>query len=195
VDLNKGDGDVAALLAAAASGDQSAWDALVRRYSSLLWSVARGYRLGNADAADVVQATWLRLVEHLSRITDPERLAGWLATTTRRECLQLIRRAGRRPRTVDEPADDIVDQDPPVDHELLVTERDRALWRGLATLSERCQRLLRTLMASPPPAYADVAVALDIPVGSIGPSRQRCLAHLRTALTGNALFAEGGVTP
>src|SRR5260370_34307535 len=83
------------LVAAATGGDQEAWAALVERYTSLLWSVARSYRLPEADASDVVQTTWLRLVEHLDRIADPERLPGWLATTARRECMRLVRRAGR----------------------------------------------------------------------------------------------------
>src|SRR6266568_5015213 len=85
----------AALLAQAAGGDQRAWDALVEQHSRLLWAVARSYRLDPADAADVVQTAWLRLVEHLDRIEEPARLVGWLVTTTRRECLRVLRRAGR----------------------------------------------------------------------------------------------------
>src|SRR5438093_11326126 len=90
-----------ALLVAAAGGDQAAWDAIVSNYGSLLWSIARSYRLSAADAGDVVQLTWLRLVENIDRIADPDRLPGWLATTIRRECLQLIRRAGREQPILD----------------------------------------------------------------------------------------------
>src|SRR6266568_2397317 len=94
--------DNAALLDAARLGDQAAWNALVAEYNSLVWSIARGYRLESADAHDAVQMTWLRLVENLDRIKDPERLAGWLATTARRECLQLLRKSGReRPASED----------------------------------------------------------------------------------------------
>lgn len=172
--------DTTKLLELAADGDQAAWDALVDRYSSLLWSVARAHRLGDADAADVVQTTWLKLVENLRRIQDPARLPGWLATTVRHECLRQIRRAEReRPTPDDEswrgrPADE-----PGVDTSLLREERNAGLWRGLAKLSEQCQRLLRVLMADPAPSYAEVSAALDVPVGSIGPTRQRCLRRLR----------------
>jgi RNA polymerase sigma factor (sigma-70 family) len=179
--------DIPASVAAAARGDQAAWDALVRQFSGLLWSIARAYRLSEADAADAVQCTWIKLVEHLDRIIEPERLAGWLATTARHECLQLLRRAGRLPQPIEEIADS-PDPAPAVDHALLVGERDAALWRVFEELPDRCRRLLRVLMASPPPAYADVALALDMPVGSIGPIRQRCLGRLKALVRGNELL-------
>ena len=87
--------DLTVLVKHAAAGDQAAWDALVARDTNLLWSVARGYRLERSDAADVVQVAWLRLVEHLPRVRDPERVGAWLATTVRRECLQVIARRRR----------------------------------------------------------------------------------------------------
>jgi RNA polymerase sigma factor (sigma-70 family) len=172
-----------ALVRRAGSGDQAAWDILVARYSSLVWSVARAHRLAPADAADVAQTTWLRLVEHLGRLREPERLPAWLVTTARRECLRLLQ-LGRReyPDTV---TDNLVDaQDAPVDAGLLADERDRTLWRCFRRLSEQCQLILRILMATPPPSYADVSAALGIPMGSIGPTRGRCLDRLRAlALT------------
>jgi RNA polymerase sigma factor (sigma-70 family) len=172
------DGTNGELLAAAAAGDQHAWDALVQRHTSLLWSIARSYRLSNADAADVVQTTWLRLVEHLDKIADPERIPGWLATTARRECIHLIRRTDRH---AEAPAElpDLPDDGPELDAALLRGERDAELWRALARLDELCQRLLRVLMSDPPPAYADVAEALGMKIGSIGPTRGRCLDKLR----------------
>ena len=176
--------DTTALLGAAAQGDQSAWNSIVDRYQSLLWSVARSYRLSDSDAQDVIQTTWLRLVEHLGSLRDAEALAGWLGTTVRRECLQLFRRSGRISTTNGDEWEQVVDPAPPIDHALLVDERDAALWRALTALSDRCQRLLRILMASPPPAYGAVAAALDMPVGSIGPSRQRCLERLRRVVAG-----------
>jgi RNA polymerase sigma factor (sigma-70 family) len=151
---------------------------LVERYTSLLWSVARSYRLPETDAADVVQTTWLRLVEHLDRIADPDRLPGWLVTTVRRECMRLVRRAGRETYAA---LADVPDDAPAVDAALLRDERDAALWRAFAQLGDFCRQLLRVLMADPPPAYAEVSAALDIPVGSIGPTRARCLAKLRRA--------------
>ena len=174
-----GDVDTTTLLEAAARGDQASWDALVERYAGLLWSIARAHRLSDADAADVVQTTWLKLVEHLGRIKDPERLSGWLATTARHECLRQIRRTDR-----ERPTDDQVWQSEPapgpaVDASLLLGERDAALWRALEKLPDQCRRLLRVLMATPPPSYAEVAAALDMRIGSIGPTRQRCLGRLR----------------
>jgi len=177
------------LLAAAGAGDQSSWDELVRRYNGLLWAIARSFRL--AQPEDAVQNTWLRLVENLDRIADPDRLAGWLATTTRRECLQLLRRESRRPTTVT--ADPLVEfpaSDGPVDADLLLAERDAALWRSVDRLAERCRRLLRILMASPPPSYATVGAALGLEIGSIGPARQRCLRDLRRVLETDPDFRE-----
>lgn len=174
-----GDVDTRTLLESAAGGDQPAWDALVEEFSSLLWSIARAHRLSDADAADVVQTTWLKLVENLGRIKDPDRLPGWLATTARHECLRQIRRATRERPTDDSDWQREEAADTAVDAALLLDERNATLWRALATLSEQCRRLLRVLMAEPPPSYAEVAAALDMPVGSIGPTRQRCLGRLR----------------
>lgn len=183
-DASVGDADVAALVAAARAGDAAAWNALVDRYNRLVWSVARSFRLSTADAADAVQMTWMRLVENLDRITEPERLASWLGTTVRRECLQHLRRSGReRADRGTDVLDTVPDGAPPVDAALLDDERDRALWQAMGMLGEKCQQLLRVLMASPPPPYSAVAAALDMPMGSIGPARQRCLAQLKKIIT------------
>jgi RNA polymerase sigma factor (sigma-70 family) len=172
-----------ALLQQACDGDERAWDELVNRYTNLLWSVARSYRLDSADAADAVQTGWLRLLEHLGSIEDPERLVGWLVTTVRRECLRILRRQGReRPAAPEETTFEVVDPAGPVDSRLTRQERDAELWGAFERISERCQQLLRVLMASPPPSYGTVSKALGIPVGSIGPTRARCLARLRTIL-------------
>ena len=172
---------VTPLVQRAAAGDQAAWNALVERYTNLVWSVARSYRLSGSDAGDVVQTTWLRLVENLGKVQDPERLPGWLATTARRECLRVLRAGGRElVGVVDDTAFDVVDElAPALDHALLQDERDAALWDCFARLSERCQRLLRVLMAAEPPAYAQVSQAMGMPIGSIGPTRMRCLDRLR----------------
>jgi RNA polymerase sigma factor (sigma-70 family) len=165
------------LVAAASTGDREAWAALIQRHTGLLWSVARSFRLPEADAADVVQTTWLRLVEHLDRIDDPDRLPGWLATTVRHECLRLVRRAGHE--AYGSAADEVADDGPSLDSGVLTTERDAALWEALAQLDEPCRQLLRVLMTDPPPTYAAVSMALDMPMGSIGPRRTRCLSKLR----------------
>jgi RNA polymerase sigma factor (sigma-70 family) len=176
--------DNAILLAKAGAGDQRSWETIVRRYAGLVWSVARSYRLGSADAADVSQATWLRLVEHMNDIRDSDRLGAWLATTARREALAILRRAGR-----DAPATDPTELDPPddggepVDDRLLRAERDIQLWRAFGALPHACQQLLRILLAEPAPSYAEASAALGMPVGSIGPTRARCLSTLRRRLT------------
>jgi RNA polymerase sigma factor (sigma-70 family) len=172
----------AQLVRSAASGDRSAWDSIVERYSGLVWSVARAHRLGPADAADVSQTVWLRLVENLDRLRDPEHVGGWLATTTRHECLRVLRRNGR-----EVPGDDVqVDaptavEDSPEWH-TLSSESRRLVWLALSHLSERCKLLLRALAYSPDTSYAEISDALGMPVGSIGPTRARCLERLRRKL-------------
>lgn len=187
------DSEASDLVTAALRGDKASWEALVYRYSGLIWSVARGYRLSPADSADVFQTTWLRLVEHLGRISDPGQVGAWLATTARHEALRIARGVTR---TV--PADDAtlvalghVDDHSPervaLEAEQVRLDAARAadLWRAFGELSARCRELLRLLVASPPPSYLEVAAALDMPVGSIGPTRARCLRRLRDRLPGH----------
>ena len=187
--------DVSGMVGAAAKGDGAAWDALVHRYGGLVWSVTRGYRLSPADAADVFQTTWLRLTEHLDRIEKPGQVGAWLATTARRESLR-ISRSHSRTVPADETtlvalgqSDDYSPEQAVLDAEaaLLASERAASLWRAFGRLAKRCRDLLRVLMASPPPSYAEVAAALDIPVGSIGPTRARCLQRLREELASQDL--------
>jgi RNA polymerase sigma factor (sigma-70 family) len=185
-------GTVSALVAAAADGDQVAWDSLVSRYGGLVWSIARSHRLGPADAADVSQTVWLRLVEHLRSLRDPEHVGGWLATTTRHECLRVIRRAGRE--LPDEDAAMEVPISPEQSPEWLVLsdESRRLVWLALGRLSIRCQTLLRALSAAPDASYAEIAAALEMPIGSIGPTRMRCLEHLRRTLVSDGAMSESG---
>ena len=179
------------LVRAAAAGDSAAWEAIVENFSGLVWAVARGYGLGPADVADVFQTTWLRLVEHLDRIASPERVGAWLATTARRESLRMVRGSARAVPAehttlvslgqVDEhtPEQAVLD----TEQAMLDSERDRQMLRAFADLSARCQQLLRVLTATPPPSYAEAAAALDMPVGSLGPTRARCLGQLREMLS------------
>ncbi|HEY2308789.1 MAG TPA: sigma-70 family RNA polymerase sigma factor [Streptosporangiaceae bacterium] len=184
--------DTGLLVRSAAGGDEGAWRGLVTRFSNLVWAVARAHRLANADAADVYQTTWLRLAEHIGRIEHPERVGAWLATAARRECLQSLRSAAKT-----SPTDDIdrLDIAPtvgnPTEEAVLDAETERedaaraaAMWRAFGRLSGRCRELLRILMASPPPSYAEVAAALGLPLGSIGPTRARCLQRLREEMAG-----------
>lgn len=179
---------VATLLRQASAGDAAAWAELVRRYAGLVWSVARAFRLDRADAADVSQTTWLRLAEHVGAIRDADRLPGWLATTTRRESLRLLAARGREIPTdlTDDPGPDgpesLVNSHSP-EHHVLVDDRNAALWRGLAMLPTRCQQLLRLVASAPELAYRDIAAALDLPIGGIGPTRARCLQRLKIVLS------------
>jgi RNA polymerase sigma factor (sigma-70 family) len=166
------------LIRAAHAGDETAWESIVDRFGGLVWATARAHRLAASDAADVTQTTWLRLVEHLDRIHDPERLGAWLATTARHECLRLIRLRGREMPTDESSVFDTPREDP-IDKRLLTEERDRALARALRTVGERCQALLRLLAAADPPSYEEIGAALGMPVGAIGPTRARCLEKLR----------------
>lgn len=170
------------LVSAAHAGDRGAWDELVARFGGLVWAVARAHRLGSADAADVCQTVWLRLVENLGRLRDPEHLGGWLRTTTRNECLRVLRRGNR-----EIPDDDAQRDIPtPAEHspemQLLAGERDRIIWTAVSGLSERCRSLLRVLACAPDASYAEISASLGLPVGSIGPTRARCLEHLRRGL-------------
>jgi RNA polymerase sigma factor (sigma-70 family) len=170
------------LLAAAAGGDQVAWDSLVDRFARLVWSVARSFRLSDADAADVSQTTWLRLVEHLGSIHDPDRLAGWLATTARRESIRVLQSARREVPFLDEPEESgNAELDPAF--QVLAEDEGTELWKAFATLPDRCRALLRVVAVAPLGSYSEIATALGMPVGSIGPTRARCLDQLRAKLT------------
>ena len=167
---------------ARASG-AAAWECLVARLSVLPWSVARAHRLPEADSADVVQSTWLRLLENLDAVSNAERLPGWLATTARRECLRSLRRSGQVLPVDQLTAHDLPDERlEPLDAGLLRAERDLQPWGAFTELPAGCQALLRLLLAAPAPSYEDLAVALGRPLGAIGPTRGRCLRRLRVAL-------------
>jgi RNA polymerase sigma factor (sigma-70 family) len=176
--------DTDRLLAAAADGDQRSWEIIVDRYADLVWAVARSFRLGRADAADVSQATWLRLVEHLRDIRDSQRLGAWLATTARREALAVLRRSVRTIPTGDpwwlEAAQGTAE---PPDRDLLRAEHNSGVRQAFRQLPANCQQLLSVLLADPPPTYAEAGAALDMPIGSIGPTRARCLGILKQRLS------------
>jgi RNA polymerase sigma factor (sigma-70 family) len=169
-------------------GDSSAMGALVDDVTPLLWHTARSQGADRATADDVVQTTWLRLVEHTQDIADPQAVLQWLLMTTKREAWNAVRR-GRRtvPREPwEEPASSdptapVAGPDPAVASE--ESELSSAIWRHIERLPERCQQLLRLVAFVDRPDYAVVSAALGMPVGSIGPTRGRCLAKLRLALT------------
>ena len=173
-------GAVADLVTRSREGDERAWADLVQRYLGMVHAICRGYRLSGADAADVNQVVWLRLVEHLRRIRTPDAVGGWIAATARNECLRVLR-ASDRSLAVDEQGG-LDGPDTGIDAGLLVYERDRALLGAFARLDHRCQRVLRLLMAEPRPSDVEIAAALDLPVGAVRSAQARCLDELRRGL-------------
>jgi RNA polymerase sigma factor (sigma-70 family) len=176
----RNDPQVIDLVTRASSGDRSAWDALVDRYYPLIWSICHRWQLDRTDAEDVGQAVWLRLVEQLDNLRDPAALPGWIATTTQRECHR-VRRSGCRLTTggqVD--AAELPDvQAATAEDELLMAERHAALRAAFMDLPPACQELLGLLITDPPTPYAEISAKLGMRIGSIGPSRSRCLDRLR----------------
>jgi RNA polymerase sigma factor (sigma-70 family) len=175
------DSPVTDLVTLAQSGDQQAWDALVERYAPLVWSICRRYQLSPADADDVGQNVWLRLVDSLGQMRDPAALPGWLATTTRRECCRLYRRAHRSQHTGLTPGTENMPdgQALTAEQEVLIAERQAAFREAFADLPAHCQRLLSLLIEDPPAPYAQISAQLGIAIGTIGPARNRCLHKLR----------------
>ena len=179
-----GNADVACLVRNAARGHRWAWERLVDQYSRLIWAMTRDFNLAESDAADVVQATWLRLLEHIHRIECPDRIGSWLATTARHECLRQLAVRKRVVLLQNEEfafADVLIDGHD-VDERLLAEERAEAVREAVALLPSRWQRLLELLMSDPPTSYAEISDQLGLPIGSIGPTRGRCIERLRSLL-------------
>ena len=175
------------LVKRAAAGEREAWNALVRRFNGLIWSIVRQHRLSSEDAQDATQVVWLRLLESLGTLRDPSRVSAWLATTTRYECLRLIRLRRRTLSTVEDMLESRVD--PVASPEEIVTEHDhqRGVFACMRRLGPRCRQLLE--LSAFKLHYQEIAKLLDMPVGSIGPTRKRCLDQLRK------LLRAGGISP
>jgi RNA polymerase sigma factor (sigma-70 family) len=184
------DADSLAVRAASAfrafrDADPSAMPRLVDEVTPLLWAIARQQGLDHQSAEDVVQNTWLKLVEHASSIADPQSVLKWLITTTKRDAWHLRSRGHR-----EEPAThaDVRDVEPDLtapspEREVLADADHRLVRDHFSRLPERCRALLRAIAFADRPDYAGVAEALGMPIGSIGPTRGRCLAKLRASLT------------
>ena len=173
---------------AAAESKSWAWDALVERYGALVRGVARRHGLGPHDVDDVAQMTWLRLIEHIDELRNPDAIAGWLATTARRESLLVLRRTDRECPVEELVA--VVVVEPVNEARLVAAERTTALRAGVSELRGRQRELMTMMLCEPPPDYADIARTLSIPQGSIGPTRQRGLERLRADRTLVALCAD-----
>lgn len=162
-------------------GDPAAFDALVRLLTPVLWHVLRAYRLDREAAEDTLQGVWLALVRQADHIEDPAAIGGWLVLTARRSAWRAAKPA-RAVSVADEIFDGWVGTEELPEASVERAWEAAALWRAVATLTERCQHLLRILAFSDRPDYARLSAELAMPVGSIGPTRARCLAKLRTQL-------------
>ncbi len=167
------------LVSAARAGDDRAWDQLHARFTPTLQSIAYSYRLSSCDVDDAVQMSWVRLVSHIGRLRDPAAVAGWLVTTTRRECLRILQRPLRERVTDDPHLGDGVDHCASPEHELLAAERRAVLASALDTLPERHRQLMTLLVAQPTLDYEAISTTLGMPRGSIGPIRARSIARLQ----------------
>jgi RNA polymerase sigma factor (sigma-70 family) len=179
--------DVASLVRRAAEGDRGAWEGLVDQFARLIWSITVEFKLVESDAADVVQTTWLRLLEHIDRIQYPDRVGSWLAATARNECLRNL--AARKRVVLGQDEAELANAvsaaaapAPEIDERLLADERDQVVRDALSRLPGRWQHMLEMLMADPPVPYTEISDQLGLPIGSIGPTRRRCLSQLRVLL-------------
>jgi RNA polymerase sigma factor (sigma-70 family) len=175
------DPSVIALVDKVCGGIQEAWNELIERYSPLVWSICARYQLERHDIDDVGQSVWLLLVENIADLREPAALPGWLATTTKRECLRVLRDARRRDRQGLPPEDRM----PPdvsgatIEQEIIDAELNAALRAAFAQLPANCHELISLLISDPPLGYTEISQKLGMPVGSIGPTRARCLERLR----------------
>ena len=191
------DPTVVALVTRAAGGDPAAWDEIVERYGPLVWSICARFGLSSHDREDVGQNVWLLLVEQLGKLREPAALPGWIATTTHRECLRVVT-AARKSERLGTGLDDALQfvDNTIIDEEILMAERNAALRAAFAELPPKCRQLLALLISDPPCSYAEISEKLQIPMGSIGPQRARCLERLRRsgALSwlADVHWAEGG---
>ena len=183
-----------ALVEAAAAGDRAAWDAIVNQYGRLLWTVARSVGLSGADAADVCQATWMQLVTHLDSIQHPERIGAWLVTTARREAIRVSQRGRRCVPSGDDPVLDHPGGGQIIDITDAAIERDEHAMRCVRTiiegLPERSRLLIALLATDPTPSYLEISKVLDMPIGSIGPTRARAMERVRDRLADRGISLE-----
>ncbi len=188
--------DVADLLAAASSGNQTAWNSLVQRYLPLVYSVTRRFNLSDTEADDVSQTVWLRLIEHLDSIKTPAALPGWIATTTRNAAISALR-STRRTQPVDPAPGGVLDrgthaQD--VETEIMRYEQFEALRSAIDQLRPDYRQLIMLMLDDPPHSYEEIGELMGIPATSVGPTRARCLKKMRTSAPFAALL-EGPLIP
>lgn len=171
--------NISDLLLRAGDGDPEAWEEILRRYGTLVFSTVRSFRLQDADTLDAVQTTWLRLAENTHRIRYPDRLGAWLATTARRECLQILRHIMPIPHLSKTVQEAPTDPSTGPEHNAIEADKTRWLWKHVDELPPRRRTLLRALFADNPQPYTEIATITGIPPGGIGPTRNRALQQLR----------------
>lgn len=186
--------DDARLVARCRAGDATAWAGLVQRYQPLVYAIARRARLDEHAAADVFQAVFARLLQHLTRIEQPERLQAWIVTTAKREALRTLRLGRRTVSTgddgdgdnADQAALDVPDDSPLAEDALSDLQQLHRLRGALERLDSRCRSLLELLLSDEDDGvgYGEIARRLAMPVGSVGPTRARCLGKLRRLFEG-----------
>ncbi len=164
------------------AGDPSALDELVKVMSPVLWHVVRATGLGREQSEDVVQTAWLALVRNAQSVGDPQAVARWLCTTARREAWRVSKSSGRTTAVEDDALEWHLPHEDSPEAAVVLTDEQARLWESLGSLPERCQKLLRIVAMEPRPDYARIAGELKMPIGSIGPTRGRCLDKLRHEL-------------
>lgn len=169
--------DLGALVEAAVADDPRAWDLLVKEFTPMIRGIARRHRLGSFDQDEVVQRTFLALVRNIGRMRDPLSVGAWIATTARRACLSVIRDGGREVPTADVCELDVLDGAP--DDRLLEDERRAAVRSATTSMPAHQRELVAALSIEPSLSHRQVSERLGIPIGSIGPTRQRCLERMR----------------
>jgi RNA polymerase sigma factor (sigma-70 family) len=186
------DPSVASLVTRAAKEDPEAWNELIERYAPLVWAICARYRLSSHDTEDVSQSVWLLLAGHLGKLREQPALPGWLATTTRHECLRVLRVAGGYDLPGQLP-DDAADAG--IEEEIVIAERNAALRAAFAELPAQCRQLLSLLFGDPPLSYEEISATLPVPKGSIGPQRVRCLNRMRRSRHLAAFIDDGTNAP
>ncbi len=172
-------------------GDGRSMDDLVRLMTPVLWHVVRAYGLERTLAEDVVQTTWLQLVRGHGAIADARAVSAWLTTTARREAWKVGKADGRVDTAESDDLDALLPEQASAEEHAALDDENRRLWAAVRRLAERCQRLLRVIAFEDRPDYARLACDLSMPIGSIGPTRSRCLAKLRDLLDAPATRTEG----
>ena len=183
------------LLQGISSGDPSAWDEIMRRYGRLVSTTVRSFRLQEADALDAIQTTWLRLAENAHRVQHPERLAGWLATTARRECLRTLRQAKSGPNLTDWTLEAVSDPSAGPEQRAIDANTAQMLRDLIDELPPLRRKLIRMLFTDNPRSYAEIADIAGIPLGGIGPTRARALRQLREKIDEYELGPIGSAAP